>query len=120
MADDAEPSLGAKTVELVSWIFPLSKVPSVEKKMADGFLKFASSISPSQWSSGGMVAGWSVNVFTHQGEESRRFTGLIGWQSSAAHYECKATPTFTDYIDYLEHGHSGIEMAHYDYSKHKA
>jgi hypothetical protein len=120
MSGDAGPSLNAQTVELVSWIYPTEKVDDkFEQKCIYGFDKFSESISSSKWASGGMISGWSINTFDHDGTQSRRFTGLIGWQSVEAHYECKKTPTFTDHIHWLENGDTGIEMVHYDYSDHK-
>lgn len=117
---DAEPSLHAETVEVVTWVYPANQVDAAfEKKAIDGFNKFGESISPSKWASGGMVAGWNTKTHTVNGESVRYFTGLIGWKSMEAHYECKKTPTFTDHIHHMVLGDVRVDMCHYNYSQNR-
>ncbi|KUJ13138.1 uncharacterized protein LY89DRAFT_737122 [Mollisia scopiformis] len=115
---DPAPTLSAPAVELVSWIYLVSKIDKErEDKVAYGFLKFADAISSrAPEAAGGLVSGWGQMPFEHEDVESRRFTSFIGWKSVEDHYKCKETPPFLENIHWLmENDDSGIEMVHYKY-----
>ncbi len=119
-AEDAGPSIGARVVELVSWIHPTSNIDAEkEKKVASDFTQFQNAIgTEAPESDGGLVAGWGQIKFDHEGVLSRRFTSLIGWKSVQAHYDCKKTAPFLDNIHWLmDNDDAGVEMVHYAYSQ---
>ncbi|KAF2794700.1 hypothetical protein K505DRAFT_360843 [Melanomma pulvis-pyrius CBS 109.77] len=116
---NAGPSLGAPTIELVSWIYEVSKLTNEQKKKIEvGFANFQAPLSKTSEAAGGLVGGWSQNDFNHDGITSGRFTALIGWKSVESHYACKKTKPFLDNIHWLmENDHSEpVEMVHYAYS----
>jgi hypothetical protein len=103
----------------VSWIHLSSKIDAGrEKKVADGFSKFAKAITAdASEAEGGLVGGWGQVEFDHGGIQPRRYTALIGWKSVEAHYACKKTAPFLENIHYfMENDDSGVEMVHYKYS----
>ncbi|KAI1392022.1 uncharacterized protein F4822DRAFT_425240 [Hypoxylon trugodes] len=119
-SENPQPALGAKVVELVSWVYSVDNITDEKKAEIDsGFKKFQKAITTeAPESDGGIVAGWGSAEFDFEGVPSKRYTLLIGWKSVQAHYKCKTTPPFTDNIHWLmDNGHSKVEMVHFPYSQ---
>ena len=118
-SNDAGPTLGAPVVELLSWIFPSSEItPELTSKVTHDFDVIAKTVSESPEAAGGFVSGWGQIEFDCGRVKSRRWTCLIGWKSVEAHYACKETTPYQDNIHHvMNHGHTGLEMVHFAYSR---
>ncbi|KAJ6020894.1 hypothetical protein N7540_006398 [Penicillium herquei] len=111
--------LGAKVVEIVSWIHPNSQIDEEKTLLLeDGFLKFPKAISnEASGVDAGLVAGWGQIEFVDERVHCHRFTSLIGWKSVQANYDCKFTPAFVENIQWLmDNNERGLEMVHYSFS----
>jgi hypothetical protein len=120
--ENADAALGAPAVELVSWIYPVSKLTEEHKKKIEtGFANFKAPLSKTPQAAGDLVGGWAQSDFEHDGVPSRRWTLLIGWKSVEDHYACKKTQPFIDNIHWLmENDHvDPVDMVHYAYSSSK-
>ncbi|KAI0112082.1 hypothetical protein GGR51DRAFT_568935 [Nemania sp. FL0031] len=113
------PALGAKVVELISWIYSVKQFNAKKNDIEKGFKDFQSSvIEQAPEADGGSVSGWGQE-FNHGGEPSRRFTLLIGWGSVDAHDACKKSKQFKDNLHHLtDHESMYMEdIVHYAYSQ---
>lgn len=118
---DAGPSLSAAIVEQVSFFLPYSEVDAGrEKRVADGFAKFAESIMADPEADDGMVGGWGRLPAFQEGVSCRRYTTLMGWKSYDAHFACKKTAVYKDNVHHLKKTECSlvatVDMAHYKYS----
>ncbi|KAI8622849.1 hypothetical protein F5Y19DRAFT_482352 [Xylariaceae sp. FL1651] len=95
--DSIMPTLGAKIVEIISWIHLTEKVEGKKEAIEQGFWYFHNAIiGGAPETEGGLVSGWGQAEFDFQGVLSKRFTLLMDWRSVEAHYACAEMKLFKE------------------------